>query len=147
MMKKLSVVLMVTILLAGCEPANTKSDESMSFGERTMKTYCFACHNPRTPDAGKLIAPPLVAAKYYYQQEYPEKEEFIKAMSAYIQKPDESLSVNNNWITRFGLMPETFLTDEEVNSIVEHIYENPIEEPEWFPAHFEENHGQPWVNE
>lgn len=146
-MKNLFTLLLAGVLLVGCEPAKTDQSESMSFGERTMKTYCFACHNPRTPDAGKLIAPPLVAVKYYYQEKYPDKDEFIKAMSAYIHKPDESLSINKNWITRFDLMPETFLTDEEVNSIVEHIFNNPIEEPEWFPAHFEENHGKPWVNE
>ena len=112
-----------------------------------MKTYCFACHNPRTPSDGLLIAPPLVATKYYYQEKYESRDEFVKAMSKFIKFPQFETSVKQEWVNRFKLMPFTYLTDEEIKSVVEFMYDNPIEEPAWFKEHFEEMHKKPWVNE
>ncbi|MFT7150005.1 MAG: hypothetical protein ACI82Q_001870, partial [Nonlabens sp.] len=42
---------------------------------------------------------------------------------------------------RFGLMPKTALSDQELKAIVGFIYDNELPEPTWFADHEEEMHG------
>ncbi|GAB5552526.1 MAG: hypothetical protein Sapg2KO_21170 [Saprospiraceae bacterium] len=43
-------------------------------------------------------------------------------------------------IKRFGLMPKTTLSKNEIQELVKYIYHEELETPKWFPEHFEEEH-------
>lgn len=145
-MRTLTYIAVLLFLFTSCQKVEKSTETTtneMSLGETTMKTYCFACHNPRTPDENQLIAPPLAGVKFQYKQQYPDKEAFVKAMVAYVSDPENGTTLIPGAVKRFGRMPSTFLKDFEIQAIVEYIYDNKIEMPTWFPEHFEKMHGTP----
>jgi len=61
-------------------------------------------------------------------------------MSAFVGNPSEEAALMKGPIRRFGLMPKPNVTPEQIRAIVTFIYENKVEEPEWFAAHEAEMH-------
>lgn len=114
-------------------------------GLMALKINCYSCHNPLAPSHDELLAPPMVAVKFRYKNLYPERAAFISHMTDFIHEPTEEKAKMKQPVQRLGLMPKTLLSQEEISAISAYIYDQQLEEPAWFAEHFEEEHGQKWV--
>lgn len=116
------------------------SEETLS----TLMITCYVCHNPRIKNEKDIIAPPLVAVKYRYKTRYPEKSAFVDAITDFVMEPTNQKALMQGPVMQFGVMPDMPLNESQVRSIAAYIYEQKIEEPAWFPAHFQAQHGIEW---
>ena len=104
-------------------------------GYKLLSVNCYACHGPLSPSHEAIIAPPMVGIKMHYKEATQSREEFIKVMTAYIQEPSKDKSLLNTPEGRFGIMPQTFLSESDVQTLVAYIYDNELEKPKWFDEH------------
>ncbi|MFH6604429.1 DUF3365 domain-containing protein [Maribacter algicola] len=150
MMKK-GILLLAILGMFGCKdkaktiPLDTASEKEVAQsgeehpGKKIMETECYLCHNPKASQAS-MIAPPMIAVKKHYIDDNTTKEEFIESLILWINDP-EAPSKMPGAQQRFGKMPYLPYPKETITQIAEYIYDHEIEEPEWFSAHFEEEHG------
>lgn len=120
---------------------------SQKEGYDMLKTNCFICHNPKATSHDNMLAPPLAGIKNKYKQSYEDEELFIAQMSEFVFEPSEENAMMSGPVKRFGLMPKTNLTKVEVEQLVKFIYNNKIETPEWFAAHYKAKHGKVFKEE
>jgi mono/diheme cytochrome c family protein len=106
-------------------------------GLELMKTSCFSCHSPKE-DFENRLAPPMIAIKRHYITEGVSKKEFVKAVTAFVQKPTVEKSKMPNAVKRFGVMPAMAFSEEQLRKIAEYIYDADIEKPDWFEQHHKE---------
>ena len=109
-------------------------------GKKLMENNCYVCHNPKTAQ-DKMIAPPFIAVKMHYISENTTKEDFVNAMIEWTKDPSKEKSKMPGAIKKFGLMPYQFYPAETIRQIGDYMFENTIEEPEWFQSHYNEMHG------
>ncbi len=109
-------------------------------GKQLMENNCYACHNPKTSE-NSMIAPPMSAVKMHYIFEDTSKEEFIEAMVEWSKNPSKETSKMPDAVKKFGLMPYQFFPEKTIQQIADYMFDNEIEEPEWFRKHYEEMHG------
>ena len=88
-----------------------------------------------------MIAPPMIAVKMHYISEDTSKEAFVESFVNFLKKPSEEQSKMPGAIKKFGLMPYQFYPEETIRQIADYVFENEIEEPEWFDAHYKQMHG------
>ena len=112
-----------------------------------LRTNCYLCHNPKAESHDNILGPPLVASKFRYFKEYSESEDFVKGMTSFIMNPQKESALMVNPVKKFGVMPETILSQEQVMAAVAYIYDNHVEEPLWFSDHYQEEHGEPWLGQ
>ena len=111
--------------------------------QRIIKENCYVCHSPEASSHDVILAPPLAGVKLRYLEWFPEEEEFIKNMTSFIYQPTSDKARMMGAVAKFGVMPINSLTEEESNIVSAYIYSNILEEPTWFKAHYEEEHGTP----
>ncbi|MCP4457388.1 MAG: cytochrome c [Cytophagales bacterium] len=144
-----------SIVLSSCGNIETKAQVDMSYlnlanaeevldaqdkGYELLKSTCYACHNPAAGSHDEMLAPPLAGIKMRYKRGYENREEFVAAMSKHVSNPSEESALMKGPIKRFGLMPNLNLMDEDVRLIVEYIYDNDLDEPDWFADHAKKMH-------
>jgi cytochrome c553 len=151
-MKTNLVILMLSIfLLVSCnqtkkgEYANAKearisSNNHKHPGKKLMETNCYVCHSP-TATMEDRIGPPMIAIKKHYISENTSKEEFIADIQNWINNPNEEDAKMFGAVRKFGVMPKTPFPEETINQIADYMFDNDIEQPEWFEAHFNEEQG------
>ncbi len=151
-MKKISILLVITTLFFSC---NTKNKDSVSYGKQTsqaelntqhpgktlMETNCYVCHNPTTSQDERL-APPMIAIKKHYISSSTKKEDFVTKMKEWIKNPTNENAKMFGAVKRFGVMPKQHFAEETIEKIADYMFENTIEEPEWFEEHFNEEMGK-----
>ncbi len=154
-MKLTFITLFVTILMVNCNNKpkdryqsvlNLNSNSasgviSSSNGKQLMENNCYACHNPKTSQSD-MIAPPMIAVKMHYISENTTEEEFINSFLLWTKEPSEENSKMPGAIKKFGLMPYQHYSEETIRAIAHYIYNNEIEEPEWFGSHHNEMHDE-----
>ena len=99
-------------------PYNTK-------GYALMKQKCFICHieKPDPSKKDKMIAPPLARVQEHYKPSYPSKEEFVKAVTAWVKNPSESKTLMPGSVRKFKLMPKLPYEDADLKLIAETLYD------------------------
>lgn len=122
----------------GMKVEHVKSIESE--GYNLMKAQCYICHNPESPSHDSIIAPPLAAVKMRYQMQYKTEEEFVDALVAWTMDPQESKALMRGAVEKFNAMPKQLFKEEEIKKMATYIYNNKLEEPEWFNVHQKEMH-------
>jgi hypothetical protein len=100
---------------------------------------CLACHG-ESANAADRAAPPIFAAKNHYS-DLTNKEDFVAALSAYIQSPSEEAARMPGAIKKFGLMPDLGLDAETADKLAEFVWQTDFSEPDWYRKHYEEEHG------
>lgn len=120
---------------------------SQEDGLKGLKMNCYSCHNPASGSHDDMLAPPLAGIKYKYSTLYPEREVFIAQMSDFIIAPTKENAVMKGPVRRFGLMPKTTMTDDDIYALVAFIYDNKLEVPDWFPEHFADQHDADWEDQ
>jgi cytochrome c553 len=152
-MKFISISVLVLLLLSGCKQNSSEYDlislnrepvkEIQEHpGKKLMETYCYTCHSPTAPMNEGRIGPPMAAVKAHYLMNYPNKEEFIDHIVAFVEEPTVEKSEMRGAIKRFGLMPYQQFPDGAVEKIAEYLYEYQVKEPEWFAEHWKEGPGK-----
>ena len=109
-------------------------------GKKLMETKCYACHNPKTASHDDILAPPLVAVKRRYSKAYDNRADFIDGMVNWTTNPNEDDALMRGAVTNFKVMPKMGFEADDMRKIAEYIYDNEIEQPSWFKAHFKEQH-------
>ena len=114
-------------------------------GKKLMETNCYVCHSP-TASQEDRIGPPMIAIKKHYINENTTKEEFVNAMRAWVKNPIEENAKMFGAVRRFGVMPKTPYPEETIELISEYMFNNEIEQPEWFEEHFNAERGKGMKN-
>lgn len=142
----------VIIVLASCKDTKGKttpigdglSENNLVDGEhpgkKIIETKCYICHDATTPEANRL-APPMAAVKMRYQMGGTTKNEFINDFVEWSRKPSREKSKMPGAVQRFGVMPYLPYPEEEIKQIADYLYDNEIDQPEWFEEHYQMNHG------
>lgn len=155
-MKYLYLSLITILTMGSCkqEPKTTDTQQepvaqlatSSEEGKKLLETKCYVCHNPSVGEQGQRLAPPMVAVKAHYLDVYPNKEEFVNGIMAFVKSPSEEKTMMRGAIRRFGIMPTQQFPEDEVRKIAEYIYDFEIEEPEWFKDHWMDRRGDTLYN-
>lgn len=148
---KYSVVSFVFIfLLFGCNNSNKPEYVGQTAetainephpGKKLMESYCYACHNP-TSDHDNRLGPPMIAIKKHYITSNTSKNEFIKDIQEWVKNPSEANAKMYGAVNRFGVMPKTPFPEEAIEQIAEYMFDNDIEQPDWFEDHYKEEQGR-----
>jgi len=142
MKNNLFLVLLVTVLLISCksdknETYNKKEDvdtEKNADGDaskkelsgfKLMEQKCYICHFER-PDPSKrdnMLAPPMLRVQEHYLPAYPEKEDFVAAVTSYVNNPSEETTLMPGAVKKFKLMPKVVYDEAELKKIAEALYD------------------------
>jgi len=82
----------------------------------------------------------MEAIKRRYKVAYNLKDDFITAMVNLALDPKEENALMRGAIKQFNLIPKQPFNMDELIKILEYIYNNDIEKPEWFENHFNDEH-------
>lgn len=125
---------------SSAEEATAVAIDTTSADYMLFKQQCLICHGG-APSHDKLIAPPMLAVKRRYIMRYNTQEEFEKAMLVWTLNPTKEKALMRGAVAEFNLMPKPATPEEDLKKIVTFIYENKLEQPEWFEEHYQEMHG------
>ncbi|MFD2890943.1 DUF3365 domain-containing protein [Flavobacterium chuncheonense] len=110
-----------------------------------MEKHCYLCHSPNANEIDGRIAPPMVAIKaHYIDREGYTKEEFINAVSVFVESPTAEQALMHGAVAKFGVMPNQVFPDSVVIKIAAFMYDYKIEEPTWFKNHWESKGSNNW---
>lgn len=98
-------------------------------GKRLMENKCYVCHNPNVKEK-HLIAPAFVDIKtaYYTSNE----DEFVKSITSFVNGPEKDKAKLPEAVEKYGLMPYQRYDGESIRKIALYMYNNKIQEPEWW---------------
>ena len=140
----------LVVVFASCNKQKSNEDFGVSTSKAStsenaealalLQQKCYACHSIVTKSHDDIIAPPMIAVKKRYSMEYDTKEDFVNAVVAYTLNPKEENALMYGAVNKFKVMPKQAFEEEDLRKIASYIYDNEIETPEWFEAHFQENH-------
>lgn len=124
----------------GAEAQSKEMTSEYSEAYQLLKNQCYACHSPVSSSHDVIIAPPMAAVKLRYKRSFNTKDEFVDAMVSWAMNPDKEKALMRGAVDRFQQMPKQAFEEEELRKIASYIYDNDLEEPEWFAAHEKEMH-------
>jgi len=149
------MVFVLLLSLTSCKQNTTKDDgdyikiksedlnsEDLAVrGKKLMENKCYLCHSPSTEQAS-MIAPPMAAIKARYIKDAQSKEEFVKHVWNFVERPAQEKVKLKGAVKRFGLMPYQPYQQEDIEAIAAFMYDYEIAQPEWFEAHWQKHHGK-----
>lgn len=134
-----SSLLITTLLITSSFATESKYEA----GEKLFNSACAACHGiTGGMDMNKRIAPPIAGVRKHYLDIYPDEASFVKAISSWVEKQDESKSLMRGAIRKFKIMPPIVIPKEDVEKIAAYIYSGNIQKPEGLDQHMNEMHGK-----
>ncbi len=101
------------------------TDGFNSKGYKLMEQKCFICHFAK-PDPSKrssMIAPPMIRVQQHYKPTYPNKEEFITKITAWVSNPSRDKTLMPGAVRKFDVMPKLGYSKDEIKIIAETLYE------------------------
>ena len=147
-MKNIIGIVFVSALIFSCNnakkenyvSAEKKENVQLHPGKKLMETNCYVCHSPTASEKDR-IGPPMIAIKKHYIDGNTSKEEFVASMQAWIKNPNKEDAKMFGAVKRFGVMPKQSFPEETIKQIADYMFDNNIEQPEWFEKHFNEEKG------
>ena len=141
--------LAVLTFVISCKEQPKKAEETVTMsaealaehGKNMMVTYCYQCHNPNT-SRESMLGPPMIGIKKHYISDSTTKEAFVADLLSWMKGPKEENSKMPHALEKFGLMNHQVYPDSVIVGIAEYMYDNEIEQPEWYQKHHEEMHGK-----
>jgi hypothetical protein len=147
---KTSIVLVLTLVFLSCNNqknkeyivANVIQEQAQQNhpGKKLMEINCYVCHSPSVSHDDR-IGPPMIAIKKHYLNDETTKGEFIAEMQAWVKNPNADKAKMYGAVKRFGVMPKQTFSEETIYQIADYIFDNEIEQPEWFEEHFKDRKG------
>lgn len=147
-MKPILIGLVFVLLFVNCDKHKPKSNIIKADvtktqehpGKKLMEVHCYSCHHP-TANEDDRLAPPMIAIKMRYINDSTTKKEFIADMQNWIKNPIESNVKMYGAVKRFGIMGNLPYPERVIEQIADYMFDNDIEQPEWFQDHFNQNKG------
>lgn len=143
-MRYLSFFILIILLFTNCndgkninyQAINTATSSKMlsNDGKQLLEQKCYACHSPSATMQNRL-APPMIAVKNHYLSDDITKKQFVAAIWNWVEKPAIENSKMKGAVRRFGLMPYQTFEKSEIEVIANYMFENDIEQPDWFEEH------------
>ena len=135
-MKHIISIIIITLLFTSCNTEKkdlktetivekTTQNITETEGSKLMKKNCFICHFPK-PDPSKrnqMIAPPMLRVQEHYMPLYPKKEDFVKAIVAWVENPTKDKVEMPGAVRKWDLMPKLNYNNKEVALIAEALYD------------------------
>ena len=87
------------------------------------------------------MEPPMIAIKNHYIMEETTKEAFVADLVEWMSGPSADKSKMPDAVEKYGLMTHQVYPDSVIVGIAEYLYDNEVEQPEWYQKHHEEMHG------
>lgn len=146
-----AMLLLIVVFTVSC---NTKTKETNttklttiekvtsevdSLGASLFNQKCMICHNHEGKVDSTMLAPPFFQVKDRYLRASMDKNDFIETMSYWVKNPSEDNILMRGTVDHFEVMPYLAYSDKDIAKIVNYVYNNDIEKPEWFDAHLEEH--------
>lgn len=101
-------------------------------GLKLMAQHCLSCHNP---DMGgghaSRLGPPIFKVREHYFREGISKEEFTASMLSFVKNPSQEKTKMYGAVKNFGLMPPIVIPKEDLELIVNYIYDNDLSSEAW----------------
>jgi hypothetical protein len=69
------------------------------------------------------------------------KKEFIRSIQDFMKNPNVEDAKMYGAVKRFGVMPKANYPEATITQIADYIYDNDIEQPDWFEDHYNQNRG------
>ncbi len=90
-----------------------------------MRQIFFICHleAPRFSKRASMIAPPMIRVQEHYNSIYPDQEDFVKAIKAFVKSPSEAKTLMPGAIRKFDIMTQLPYDDAELEQIAEVLHE------------------------
>jgi len=115
-------------------------------GKKLIETHCYLCHSPKAAENEGRIAPPMVAIKArYIDKEGYNKDEFITAVTSFVENPTEDNALMYEAVKKHGLMPKQAFPEGNIEKIAGFMFDYQIEEPIWFKEHWESHGNENWT--
>ncbi|MCF8383820.1 MAG: cytochrome c [Chlorobium sp.] len=111
-MKKILYVFMLSGIVSGVHPSAATA--VTPDGRAVFDRSCSVCHSINPPPKS---APPVIPLANRYHEKFATKAEGVAHMAAFLKKPDKNKAVDQQAVTRFGLMPLIKLTDAELKAV------------------------------
>ncbi len=89
-------------------------------GKAIFDKNCSVCHSINPPPK---LAPPIVPLASRYHLQFQSKAEGVNHLAAYLKAPNKKNSIDPQAIIRFGLMPPVALSDKELHTVAEWVWE------------------------
>lgn len=150
------LILFMSIILVSCNSTNKKEeykstenqttavDTIAHNGKKLMETHCYVCHSPTAKENEGRIAPPMIAVKSRYLMDNDTKEDFVKAISAFVENPTDDHAIMYGAVRKFGIMPKQVFPKNTVEQIADFMFDYQIEEPTWFKDHWQGHGNEDW---
>lgn len=90
-----------------------------NYGSLLFDGNCVTCHH-RTDT---LSAPSIQDVRENYLRAFPEKKQFVSAMSTWVYSPNSTTSIMQDAIDKYGLMPLLSYDQATLEEISAYIYE------------------------
>ncbi|PXA03052.1 hypothetical protein DDZ13_14135 [Coraliomargarita sinensis] len=100
-------------------------------GVALMGTHCHTCHGVGESRMDAMLAPPLWGVRAHYLARHSDPEDFVDAMTAFVQKPRMESSLLLFEVARYGLKAPVSLSEAEIRSVSWAIYAGRVERPSW----------------
>ena len=115
-MKRFFLVVGMGLLFNTAADAATKALDGQAIFDRN----CTACHAMNPPPKS---APPIVGVISQYHTKFQTKENGVNHLVAYLKLPKKQNAVEQQAITRFGLMPPSSLSEPELRAVAEWVWD------------------------
>jgi hypothetical protein len=141
MTKKILFIILIAFGLFACNSGNKEKsvkegselesaenktvDVYNTTGYELMQQKCFICHfeKPEPSKKDNMIAPPMLRIQEHYKPSYPDKDEFVKAIIAWVKKPSEDKTLMPGAVRKFKLMTKLPYEDADLKLIAEVLYD------------------------
>jgi cytochrome c551/c552 len=134
--------LAAALLMSACSVDTPKSDNkskkaTVSLGTdhsaalRLMQSNCASCHKLGPAGDGPVIAPGMGDIRDAYMDAFPEREDFVKAATAFSKNPTKEAALMKQAVSKNGLMPKLGVAESDLKAISEYLYENEVGTEVW----------------
>ena len=139
----LAALSLSTQLVAGEQSNAAAGAETKSEAKVLFDSHCLTCHQPHkgskgkhsqdksgsskqvrgTGDHPKRLAPPMAMVKKHYLKTYPNRDQFIEQVSAWVKAPDANTAMLHHAVEKFGVMPPQAIDEATRQQIAGYIYD------------------------
>ena len=153
-MKKIIIIATLSLIAFSCKEKNENYQKietiamvavSPEIAKGLMEKQCYVCHSPNASEKEGRVAPPLVAVKSRYLMDYDTKEDFVKAITAFVENPSENKAKMHGAVKKFGVMPKQVFPENTVAQIADFMFDYQIAEPAWFKEHWQGHGNENWT--
>jgi cytochrome c len=94
--------------------------DTLPNGDVLYNKYCSVCHTMSPPVAS---APAIKSVAALYRRKYPQKTEGVARIAAFVKLPSLKNALDQDAISRFGLMARVPATGKEIQAVAEWLWD------------------------